>query len=190
MRNTPNQKTVRIDGIGDVFLRKHHNSKHIRIKVIAFEGVRVTLPRSISFKQAINFVKSRADWVREAQKRMKEIEHKEQSNMPDMYSWEAIEILRKRLNELSTQFDLPYNRVSFRRQKTRWGSCSHRNDISLNISIAALEEDLIDYVLLHELIHTKVKNHSPQFWNELEKVCPQAKEKRKRLRQFTPYHSE
>ncbi|MEA3348593.1 MAG: M48 family metallopeptidase, partial [Pseudomonadota bacterium] len=62
-----------------------------------------------------------------------------------------------------------------RNQKTRWGSCSAKNNISLNIKLALLPDQLRDLVLVHELIHTKIKNHGPNFWQKLEKIYPQAR---------------
>ena len=99
--------------------------------------------------------------------------------LPEINREDARKILNQRLAELATEHDFEYAKVSIRKQKTRWGSCSSQNNISLNQSLLHLPDDLIDYVLLHELTHTRVKNHSPSFWDELETVCPDAKEDRK-----------
>ena len=102
--------------------------------------------------------------------------------LPEIDREDARKILNLRLAELATEHDFEYAKVSIRKQKTRWGSCSSQNNISLNQSLLHLPDDLIDYVLLHELTHTRVKAHSPSFWDELEKVCPSAKEKRRLLK--------
>jgi len=60
--------------------------------------------------------------------------------------------------------DFRFNKVSIRNQKTKWGSCSAGNNISLNMNLARLPEELRDYVILHELVHTRIKNHSREFW--------------------------
>ena len=77
-----------------------------------------------------------------------------------------------------------YNRVSIRNQRTRWGSCSSKDNISLNMKLLHLPDQLIDYILLHELVHTRVKNHSQDFWNELETVVPNARTVDKQLRDY------
>jgi predicted metal-dependent hydrolase len=74
------------------------------------------------------------------------------------------------------------NRVTVRQQKTRWGSCSPKNTISLNIKLALVPDELADYVILHELVHTRIHNHSKKFWAELDKYVPNSKAMAKRLR--------
>jgi predicted metal-dependent hydrolase len=90
--------------------------------------------------------------------------------------------LSKRIAEIAEQTGFRYNKLSFRNQQTRWGSCSHTNNISLNIKLMLLSPQLIDYVLLHELVHTRVKNHSPLFWRELERHMGDAKKRRALLK--------
>jgi len=68
--------------------------------------------------------------------------------------------------------------------KTRWGSCSAKNTISLNYYLAKLPESLIEYVVVHELAHIKEKNHSAKFWNLVEKYLPDVKKRRKLLREY------
>jgi predicted metal-dependent hydrolase len=93
--------------------------------------------------------------------------------------------LFSRLDYFSDEYNLPYNRAAFRCQKTRWGSCSDKNNISLNINIAHLPKELQDYILLHELCHIKHKNHSKKFWAELDKcVGGRAKLLQKGLRKY------
>lgn len=88
---------------------------------------------------------------------------------------EAKRYLTERVRALSNQIGLSVRRLSFRRQRSRWGSCNHRGDLSLNLSLIALAPELIDYVIIHELSHTKHMNHSRAFWREVERHCPSAK---------------
>ena len=88
---------------------------------------------------------------------------------------EAKKRLPVRLRELSVKFDLPYNKVIIKNNRSRWGSCSDRNNINLSLYLMRLPDQLIDYVLLHELVHTVHKNHSKKFWRHLEKLQPDAK---------------
>ena len=104
--------------------------------------------------------------------------------LPKIDKEEAREKLGKRLSELAKKFDFKYNKLSIRSQKTRWGSCSSKNNISLNMKLLHLPDKLIDYILLHELVHTRVKNHSQDFWNELESVVPNSHSVDKELREY------
>ncbi|MFC1990575.1 M48 family metallopeptidase [Chloroflexota bacterium] len=65
--------------------------------------------------------------------------------------------------------------MSIRNQKTRWGSCSHKNNINLNMKLVLLPDELVDYVILHELVHTRIHNHSKRFWVELDKYVGDGK---------------
>ena len=78
-----------------------------------------------------------------------------------------------------------YNKATVRNQKTRWGSCSAKNNISLNMQLMNLPKELIDYVILHELVHTKVKNHSKTFWATLDQYNHNAKQKNRALKDYT-----
>ena len=83
----------------------------------------------------------------------------------------AKEILPQRLAQLAKEHGLKYKSVTIRDIKSRWGSCSNLGAISLSIYLVLLTQELIDYVLLHELCHTVEFNHSTRFWEMLDKVC-------------------
>jgi len=104
--------------------------------------------------------------------------------MEDLYRRHCRETLLPRLEEWSRRMELYPNRVSFRRARTRWGSCSSRDTLSLNLYLAALPPKLADYVLVHELAHIRHKNHSRAFWSEVERILPDWKERRKELRDY------
>lgn len=95
---------------------------------------------------------------------------------------EAKNYLVQRLDFLAKKYGFNYKKVALKNQKTRFGSCSYQNNINLNINLMNYDFDCIDYVLIHELCHTKVKNHSEKFWLEVEKYCPQYKSLRKKLK--------
>jgi predicted metal-dependent hydrolase len=76
----------------------------------------------------------------------------------------AVEELPPRLEDLATLHGFRYDKVTIRHQRTRWGSCSPRGTISLNLRLLLLEPELIDHVLLHELCHTREPDHSEHFW--------------------------
>lgn len=91
------------------------------------------------------------------------------------------------LAELASEAGLPYASARVRHQKTRWGSCSARKTISLNRNLVFLPEHLARSVMLHELAHTRVLDHSPRFWAELQKYDPLAITHRRELRHGNDY---
>lgn len=84
---------------------------------------------------------------------------------------EAKNFLPGRLACLAQQHNISYNKVTIKNLKSRWGSCSGRNNINLNLHLMRLPDELIDYVLLHELCHVHEKNHGPRFWAKLDVYC-------------------
>lgn len=97
---------------------------------------------------------------------------------------EAKRYLPERLRELSRKHRLPYNKVIIKNNRSRWGSCSAKNNINLSLHLMRLPEHLIDYILLHELVHTVHKNHGKRFWKEFEKILPGAKTIDRELKEF------
>jgi predicted metal-dependent hydrolase len=181
-------KTVEIDGVGPVLFERSKRAKHLNISVRPYKGVRVAIPDGLSFKKAEEFVHSRTDWIKKHLGRMKrlELEHEVKSETAIAIDRAKAKIkLSRRLNYLSAKYGFTYNRVFIRNQRTRWGSCSHKNNISLNIKLVRLPDELIDYVILHELVHTRFKNHSKQFWDELDKILLNAKAIDAQLKQYT-----
>ena len=93
-------------------------------------------------------------------------------------------MLLQRLEMLAARHGYTYNKVYVRNQKTRWGSCSARNNISLNVNLVRLPEALIDYVILHELVHTRIRDHGPAFWDELDRRIARARQLDRQLREY------
>jgi hypothetical protein len=99
----------------------------------------------------------------------------------DFYRLKTKEKVEPRVKRWSQATSLTYREVRFMKLEKRWGSCTDTNNIILNVNIAKLPYTLIDYVIVHELCHTKVKNHSKEFWAELSKVLPNWRELDERL---------
>ena len=87
----------------------------------------------------------------------------------------------------SSLFDLPYNKVTISKARSRWGSCSSKRDISLSFYLMLLPAHLMDYVILHELAHTREMNHGSKFWELLNQLTDgKALALRKELRMHRP----
>jgi len=94
----------------------------------------------------------------------------------------AREIFAPALLEMARENGFEVGRVSVRRQRTRWASCSPRKTISLNVKLLFLPPAIVEYVLLHELCHTVRMDHSPAFWALVETHDPHYRVKKRRLR--------
>jgi len=128
--------------------------------------------------------------------------HVEIANNHDVYSAEIQELIKfgiietlrieakdyipNRVAELAAEFQFNYNNVFIKNLRSRWGSCSAKNNLNFNVHLMKTPYELIDYVILHELVHTIHKNHSKYFWAHLEKVCPNSKKMDKELKRYSP----
>jgi predicted metal-dependent hydrolase len=80
--------------------------------------------------------------------------------------------LTPRVRKISAEIGLPFARLSWRLQKTLWGSCSAKNNISLNVKLLFVADDLFRYVVIHELSHTHYRSHGPRFWALVRRLNP------------------
>jgi predicted metal-dependent hydrolase len=171
-------------------------TKNIRITVKSSLEIVVTFPKYCSFLRAQKFFESKIDWAQDSLLKL----HKKQENIRKILELEApavpkltAEELSKKNNylisrclELAKIHNFTIKKITLRQQKTIWGSCSYKNNISLNSNLVFLNNHLIDYVILHELTHIKIKNHSKKFWALLEKILPNYKILNRQLRSFSP----
>jgi predicted metal-dependent hydrolase len=179
-------KIVDIPAVGPVTIVKSQRAKFIRITINSDQIVRLTVPRDKSIEKSIQFLHSKVPWITKHLKRLSRLENTSTNpQQPEINEPEAIETLISRLEEMAKVHNFKYAKASIRNQKTKWGSCSAKNNISLNINLIRLPDELRDYVILHELVHTRFKNHSKKFWSELDRfVDGSAKELSKKLKNY------
>lgn len=174
---------------GSVHFVRSYRAKRVRITFSSGSSkeIRVIVPRGVSLKSVKEFVLSKQDLILKKVQKIREQDEearKNNGNNESIKVQESAQFLYDRLCELAKKYGFKFNKVSFRWQRTRWGSCSSKNNISLNFKIIRLPSELQDYILLHELVHIRIKNHSKDFWDELEKYLPDAKKHRKELRKY------
>jgi hypothetical protein len=180
-------KLIEIDTVGQILFERTNRAKHVSISVKPFKGARIAVPYGVSFDKAKQFAQSKSTWIKKHLDKMKQVEKEHETfskKSTEINRAEATNQLVNRLNELSEQYGLSYNKVFVRNQRTRWGSCSSKNNISLNMMLVRLPDEMIDYVLLHELVHTRIKNHSHAFWAELNKFVKDAKGLSKKMNEY------
>lgn len=99
---------------------------------------------------------------------------------------EAAIFLPKRVTAIAAAHDYTFRDVVVKQMRGRWGSCSQDKRITLNIFLMQLPVPMIDYVILHELAHTRAMHHGPDFWKEMERVLPNARALRKEMKAYEP----
>jgi len=103
-------------------------------------------------------------------------------SLKSWYKKRFIEVALPRLSYFSDKYKLKVNQVRVKEQKTLWGSCSNKNNINLNYLLIMAPMKVIDYVIVHELVHTIHKNHSAKFWQKVETIMPNYKDARNWLK--------
>ena len=143
-------------------------------------------PEAMSKEAAEAFAREHARWI---------LNHRERARggnvLPEMSADELrglanrlIPVLTDRLRYYAGRMGVTYRRVTIRNQKTRWGSCSSAGNLNFNVRLAQVDPDLLDYVVVHELAHRREMNHSPAFWDIVESVLPDYRERRERLSRY------
>ena len=171
-------KTVEMEGIGTVLFEPSRRAKRLNVSLKPLKWVRVAVPQRTSFKTAREFVISKTSWIQKHLGKMKELEDAHQTLSKKAAAIDKAEAKKKialRLNQLAKRHGFAYNTIVVRSLKSKWGSCSHENNISLNIKLIVLPEEMLDYVILHELVHTQIRNHGNGFWKELDRLVGKAK---------------
>ena len=176
-KSTPEITTRTDSEFGIIQFIRSPRSRTIRIFVQPFQGIQIRMPHRLSVNEALKFADKKRGWIREALVRAKLTEEKSRRHFsitPQASRTEIRVVLQGRLEVLSHDHGFSFNKMSLRDQKSRWGSCSSQNNISLNQKLYYLPDHLRDYVLIHELAHTRVKNHGPHFWIILHNIFGRA----------------
>ena len=177
--------------IADYEVKESLRAKRLSLTVHPDGRVVVTKPKRMSDAAVARWVATRADWIEKATahfKRRNKGVVPEQLPKPRRGSKAykgavkaARVLVHERLAHFNTLYGFSYGTISIRNQKTRWGSCSIANNLSFNYRIAFLPPHLADYIIVHELCHTKEHNHSVRFWDLVAKAIPDHRALRKEI---------
>lgn len=175
--------------LGEVVLVRSWRARRLSLTVRPSGEVRLSYPGFVSRTKALEFLDSRVEWVEQSRERFAE-----RGAVRVEYSAEEIEQMRHeakawlpgRVALWAEKFGFRYGRVTIRASRSKWGSCSGENNISLSLYLMTLPPHLRDYVIIHELCHTVHHNHSKSF-HSLVDQCLAGEEKnlRSELRRFS-----
>ena len=172
-----------------IFVRS--NRKTIGIQIKPDGSVILRAPARCSKAYAEQFLYEKQDWIEKARKRVL-AKQKEAANVPAPKPFTAEELSEMKalaakvipglVREVSSEMGVTYGRITIRAQKTRWGSCSSKGNLNFNCLLMKMPENVIRYVVVHELAHRRHMNHSKAFWNEVAKYQPSYKDDKIKLR--------
>ncbi len=148
----------------------------------------VRAPRRVSDGQIRDFINSHSDWInkhlelcKEQRKRLEGVNILSEDECKALIKT-ARKVFSERAEHYAALLGVEYSKISVRRQRTRWGSCTAKGDLSFNAALMLAPPEVLDSVVAHELCHRKFMNHSADFYRELERVIPDYRERRKWLR--------
>ncbi|MDR1416069.1 MAG: M48 family metallopeptidase [Prevotellaceae bacterium] len=168
-----NKRSLFHKEVGEIVYTKVKRSRSIRIALRPGKPVSVTLPYYASYAEADNLVCEKMEWIKEELQKIREYEQRRQHFSEEdieRFRRQANQLLPKRVATLAARHGFSYNKISIKNIHSRWGSCSVQNNLNFSIYLMHLPDDLVDYVILHELCHTVHKNHGPNFWALMDAV--------------------
>lgn len=163
--------------------------KTIAIQIRKDASVVVRAPQHTPKQEIDWFVADHADWIQKhteaVKKRMLEEEPSNALSMDQIRELanKALIVIPPRTAHYAAIMGVSYGRITIRNQKTRWGSCSAKGNLNFNCLLMLMPEEILDYVIVHELAHLREMNHSPQFWAIVEEVLPDYQERKQWLKE-------
>ena len=139
-----------------------------------------------SLKSIENFLSAKSAWIK---KHLFEIENRKvlpkftEKEIKELTA-SAREIVFLKTARFAEEIGVNYGRITIRKARTLWGSCTIKGNLNFNCLLAILPQEVADYIIIHELCHRKEMNHSEKFWAQVSKYCPDYKKRRKWLNTF------
>nr|WP_294493854.1 SprT family zinc-dependent metalloprotease [uncultured Mediterraneibacter sp.] len=171
----------------------YSSRRTLAIQVTHDGRVTVRSPKGCSRSYIDAFVSRNESWILKCLSRAKELkkqqEHSAAAAPPPLskkdrarYMELARDIFTRKTDYYARIMNLSYGRITIREQKTRWGSCSSKGNLNFNWRLILAPEEVLDYVVVHELAHRREMNHSQAFYAVVESILPDYRQARKWLR--------
>lgn len=165
------------------------NRKTIAIEIKSDATVIVRAPYFMRDADIRKFVNEKENWIAEHLEKVKERQCRTEASQK--LTWEeveqladrALEVIPKKARHYAEIMNVHYGRITIRNQKTRWGSCSGKGNLNFNCLLMLAPDEVVDYVVVHELCHLLEMNHSNAFWEQVERVMPDYKKYRQWLKE-------
>ncbi len=154
--------------------------KTLSIRITQEGNLEIRAPLGMPKGEIEAFLKEKAQWIETHRaKVLAEYTQGQEAPLGEEEILTLAEQMRQRLpeklNRHAASMGVTFGRVTIRCQQTRWGSCSSRGNLNFNCLLMLAPEEVLDYVVVHELAHRKQMNHSALFWQEVERECPDYK---------------
>ena len=153
------------------------------------DSILVRAPRGMSRCEIESFLAQKRSWIEthfaKMQERRVSLEALSQFTMDEIRALadKALVVIPEKVKQYAAIVGVTYGRITIRNQRSRWGSCSSKGNLNFNCLLRLFPEEVIDYVVVHELCHRKHMNHSADFYAEVERVLPEYRKCRKWLKE-------
>ncbi len=145
----------------------------------------VRSPRRMKTAEIEKILREKADWIEVHMQKLAAQPEQPAFTREELegFARQALEVIPRRTAYYADIMGVSYGRITIRNQHTRWGSCSSAGNLNFNCLLALAPPEVLDYVVVHELSHRREMNHSDRFWNQVEAVLPDYRERRKWLKE-------
>ena len=157
--------------------------KTISIQLSPSGEVVVRAPNRMPKRDIERFLEEKRDWIEGHLRKLPQVPPKLTEEELEELARNAKEILPEITAHFAPLVGVVYGRITIRAQRTRWGSCSVQGNLNFNCLLMLAPDDVMEYVVVHELCHRKEMNHSARFWAEVERVIPSYRESRRWLKE-------
>lgn len=163
----------------------YSNRKSVAIQISSDATVKVRAPKGYPLSSIHNFLREKESWIL---KHLQRLEQRPPANTLSSYDRRryitiASDVFAQKTSYYASIMNVTYGRISIREQKTRWGSCSSQGNLNFNWRLIFAPEEVLDYIVVHELAHRLEMNHSSAFYAIVASVLPNYKETQKWLRE-------
>ncbi|QKJ27000.1 M48 family metallopeptidase [Aliarcobacter cibarius] len=179
------------ENVISVELQNKKHIKHCYLRILSKDLLQIKANKYFTIYDAKDLINRKKEWILENIKRVenktieegfflylgekKELKNFKIKNLDNFYKNEIQKIIPLLVEKYSNIMQLYPTKISYRKNKRTWGSCNYKNELNFNILLMKYPMYIMEYIVVHELAHIKHKNHSKDFWNLVQKFCPNYK---------------